>query len=127
MACRKSPRALTCAHRRAYASSGSKSVSLLDDLEQEARKLKLTAGDAQQRKLAREEFFKNQMAPRVNALSEYLVRLVANLKALKPAMPWRYTMPGYGQIVAYCEHDYELTQTVQPDSHEIRIAFHCEV
>lgn len=102
-------------------------MSLLDDLEQEAKRLKLTAGDVQQRKLAREEFFKNQIAPRVNALSEYLERLVANLKALKPAKPWRYNMPGYGQIVAHCEHDYELTQNVQPDSHEIRIAFHCEV
>ena len=102
-------------------------MSLLDDLEQEAKRLKLTAGDVQQRKLAREEFFKNQIAPRVNALGEYLTRLVANLKALKPAKPWRYSMPGYGQIVAHCEHDYELVQTVLPDSHEIRIAFHCEV
>ncbi len=102
-------------------------MSLLDELEQEAKRLKLTAGDVQQRKLAREEFFKNQIAPRTNALSEYLVRLVANLKTLQPAKPWRYAMPGYGQIVAYCNHDYELTQTVQADSHEIRIAFHCEV
>lgn len=102
-------------------------MGLLDDLEQEAKRQGVSAGDAQQRKLAREEFFKTQIAPRVNALGEYLTRLVANLKALKPAKPWRYALPGYGQIVAHCEHDYELTQTVQPDSHEIRIAFHCEV
>ena len=102
-------------------------MSLLDDLEHEAQRRQATATDAQQRKAAREEFFKTQIEPRMSTLSEYLTKLVANLKALKPAKAWRYMLPGYGEIVAYSEHDYELAQTAQADSREIRLTFGCNI
>jgi len=102
-------------------------LSLLDDLEQEAQKRKAGADTAQDRKAAREEFFKTQIDPRISALGDYLTRLVANLKALKPAREWRYTLPGFGEIVAHNDHDYELVQTAQPDAREIRLTFGCTI
>ncbi len=102
-------------------------MSLLEDLEQEAQKRKASAEDAQQRKLAREEFFKTQIAPGMNALGEYLQKLVASLKVLKPVKAWKYTLPGYGDIIAHSDHDYDLTQTEQPDSREIRLSLNCAV
>jgi hypothetical protein len=100
---------------------------LLDDLENEAQRRKLTADGAQQRKAAREEFFKTQIEPRMTALGDYLTKLVANLKVLKPDKPWRYTLPGYGEIVAHSDHDYELAQSSQADGREIRLTFACSV
>ena len=102
-------------------------MSLLEDLEQEAQKRKATAEDAQQRKLAREEFFKTQVEPGMRALGEYLEKLVASLKILKPVKLWRYTLPGYGEVVANSDLGYELVQTEQPDSREIRLGLSCAV
>ena len=102
-------------------------MSLLDDLENEAQKRKATADGAQQRKAAREEFFKTQIEPRMAALGDYLTKLVANLKVLKPGKPWRYNLPGYGEIVAHSDHDYELVQSLQADGHEIRLNFGCSI
>jgi hypothetical protein len=102
-------------------------VSLLEDLEQEAQKRKASADDAQQRKVAREEFFKVNIEPRMAALADYLQKLVANLKVLKPATPRRYTLPGYGEVIAYSDHDYDLKLTTQADSREIKLGFGCTV
>ena len=102
-------------------------MSLLDDLEQEAQKRKASANDAQQLKVAREEFFKTQIEPGMTALGGYLQKLVDNLKVLKPAKPWRYALPGYGEVVAYSDHDYELKLTAQPQSREIRLTFGCTI
>lgn len=102
-------------------------MSLLDDLEQEAQKRKASADTAQDRKAAREEFFKTQIDPRISALGDYLTRLIANLKTLKPVREWRYTLPGFGEIVAFSDHDYELVQTAQPDAREIRLTFGCTI
>lgn len=130
-ACRGAPLALTCGRRGQLrepdGAPEESTVSLLDDLEHEAQKRQVTATDAQQRKALREEFFKTQIAPRTTALYAYLAKLVANLKVLKPAKPWRYALPGYGDIVAYSDHDYELAQTLQADAHEIRLTFGCSI
>ncbi len=102
-------------------------MSLLDELEQEAQKRKASADDAQLRKQAREEFFKTQIEPRMTAFADYLQKLAANLKTLKPAKPWRYDLPGYGAVVAYSDHDYDLKVTKQSDSHEINLSFGCTI
>ena len=102
-------------------------MSLLDDLEQEAQKRKASADSAQQTKLVREEFFKAQIEPGMNALGEYLEKLVASLKVLKPGKAWHYNLPGYGEVVTYSDDDFELAQTTRSDGREIRFGFGCTV
>src|SRR5262245_53460997 len=76
--------------------AGALAVGLLDELEQEAQRRLATAGDAQKRKAEREETFRTQIEPGMTALYEYLQKLTASLKVLKPKKQQRYALTGYG-------------------------------
>jgi len=102
-------------------------VGLLDELEQEAQRRKASAGDAEKRKAEREEVFRTQIEPGMTALYEYLQKLIASLKVLTPRKQQRYALAGYGEIVGYVEHDYELQISTQTGSKEIKLAFPCAV
>jgi hypothetical protein len=96
-------------------------MGLLDDLEQEAQRRKAGQGDAERERQGREQAYKTQLEPGMQALYEYLTKLTQNLAYLKPKLSGRYEVPGYGVIVAYCEHDYELKTSTQPHSREITL------
>jgi hypothetical protein len=102
-------------------------VGLLDELEQEAQRLKATADDAGKRKAEREQVFHTQIEPGLGALYEYLQKLTASLKILKPKKQQRYALSGYGEVVGYIEHDYDLKISAQPGTKEIKLAFTCAV
>lgn len=102
-------------------------MGLLDELEQEAQKLKSTADDAERRKMEREEVFKKQLDPAMSALYEYLNKLIANLKILQPKKALRFNLGGYGDIVGYVAHEYDLQVTSQPTAKEIRLGFPCHI
>ena len=102
-------------------------MGLLDELEQEAQKLKANADDAVKRKGDREEVFRTQLDPGMTALYEYLTKLVASLKVLQPKKQLRYALNGYGDIIAYVEHDYDLKVSQQPGSKEITLSFPCAI
>jgi hypothetical protein len=102
-------------------------VGLLDELEQEAQRRKASAGDAEKRKAEREEIFRTQIEPGMTALYEYLQKLTASLKVLTPRKQQRYALAGYGEVVGYIEHDYELQISTQTGSKEIKLAFPCAV
>jgi hypothetical protein len=102
-------------------------VGLLDELEQEAQRLKATADDAGKRKAEREQVFHTQIEPGLGALYEYLQKLTASLKILKPKKQQRYALNGYGEVVGYIEHDYDLKISAQPGSREIRLSFPCAI
>jgi hypothetical protein len=63
----------------------------------------------------------------MNALHEFLGKLVANLKLLQPKKPLRFALVGYGDIVGYIEHEYDLKSNQQPGSREIVLGFNCLV
>ena len=94
-------------------------MGLLDELEQQAQQRKANADDAGKRKSEREEIFRTKLDPGMTALHDFLGKLVANLKILRPKKQLRYTLAGYGEIVGYIEHEYELNVTPQPASKEI--------
>jgi hypothetical protein len=102
-------------------------VGLLDELEQEAQKLRASADDAEKRKAEREEIFRTQLDPAMVALYEYLSKLVASLKVLQPKKALRYALNGYGDIVGYVEHEYDLKVSQQPGSKEITLSFPCAI
>lgn len=100
-------------------------MGLLDELEQEAQKRKANADDAEKRKADREEVFRTQLDPGMTALYEYLSKLVASLKVLQPKKQLRYALSGYGDIIAYVEHEYDLKVSQQPGSKEITLNYPC--
>ncbi|MBS0557666.1 MAG: hypothetical protein JSR27_09675 [Proteobacteria bacterium] len=102
-------------------------MGLLDELEQQAQQRKASADDAEKRKSDREQIFRTQLEPGMVALHEFLGKLVANLKLLQPKKPLRYALVGYGDIVGYIEHEYDLKLNQQPGSREIVLGFHCAV
>ena len=102
-------------------------MGLLDELEQEAQRRKATQDDAGKRKAEREEIFRTQIEPGMSALYEYLQKLTASLKVLKPKKPQRYSLPGYGEVIGYIEHDYEFQISSQNTTKEIKLSFPCAV
>ena len=102
-------------------------MGLLDELEQQAQQRKANADDAEKRKSQREEIFRTQLEPGMVALFDFLNKLVANLKVLQPKKQLRYDLVGYGEIVGYIEHEYELKVNQQPGSREITLGFPCLV
>jgi hypothetical protein len=102
-------------------------VGLLDELEQEAQRRKATQDDAGKRKAEREEIFRTQIEPGMSALYEYLQKLTASLKILKPKKLQRYSLPGYGDVIGYIEHDYEFQISSQNTTKEIKLSFPCAV
>ena len=102
-------------------------MGLLDELEQEAQKRKASADDAEKRKAEREQIFRTQLDPGVTALYEYLNKLVGSLKILQPKKQLRYSLVGYGDIVGYVEHEYDLKVNQSPGSKEIVLSFPCLV
>lgn len=100
-------------------------VGLLDELEQQAQQHKASADDAEKHKAERDEVFRTQLDPGMTALYEYLSRLIVNLKVLQPKKPLRYALHGYGDIVGYIEHEYDLKVSQQPGSKEITLNFPC--
>jgi hypothetical protein len=100
-------------------------VGLLDELEQEAQKRKANADDAEKRKAEREEVFRTTLDPGMTALYDYLTKLVTSLKVLQPKKQLHYALNGYGDIVGYVEHDYELKVNQQPGSKEITLTYPC--
>jgi hypothetical protein len=102
-------------------------VGLLDELEQEAQRRKASATDAEKRKAEREEIFRTQIEPGMSALYEYLQKLTASLKILQPRKQQRYALSGYGEVVGYVDHDYELQISTQTGTKEIKLSFPCLV
>lgn len=102
-------------------------MGLLDELEQEAQKRQASAGDAEKRRAEREEAFRTQIEPGLTALYEYLQKLGASLKILKPRKQQRYALSGYGEVVGYIEHDYDLHTSAQTGTKEIKLSFPCAV
>jgi hypothetical protein len=102
-------------------------VGLLDDLEQQAQQRKANADDAGKRKSEREEIFRTQLDPGMTALHDFLGKLIANLKVLQPKKQLRYNLAGYGDIVGYVEHDYDLKVTPGTASKEITLTFPCVI
>lgn len=102
-------------------------MGLLDDLEQEAQRRKATLDEAERLKAEREGVYKTQLEPGMQKLYEYLSKLTTNLGFLKPKIAVRHELPGYGPLVAYYEHEYDLRVSSQPTAKEITLAFNAVV
>lgn len=102
-------------------------MGLLDSLEQEADKRRSGEADEAQRRAERGEIYRTQLEPAVDALHDYLQRFVAQLKVVRPRVALRHPIPGYGDVIAYLDHDYELRYIKQSHSREIKLISHATV
>lgn len=100
-------------------------MGLLDELEQEAQRRKLSDAEIARRKAEREEAYRVRIEPALDALHHFLTELIAKLKTLQPRKRIAYHVPGYGDAVGYVEHVYELEDNKQASTREITLVFHC--
>lgn len=102
-------------------------MKLLDELDEEAARLRAERDAAAKRQSEVEQVFQSLLLPGIERLEEFLNRLSANLKLLKPAIVMRYAVPGYGEIRARAEHDYVIELARHPSSRTLNLTFSCLV
>ena len=98
-------------------------MGLLDDLESEAQKRRGEDVEAAARKAERESAYRTVIEPAMTVLLDYLRELTTKLRELQPKIVMRHVLPGYGDLVGYIEHEYELREERQPSSREIVLTF----
>ena len=102
-------------------------MGLLEELEHEAQKRRLSGDEAARLKTERETIYRTQLEPALDALNAFLGELINKLKTLQPRIAMHYHVPGYGEIAGYIEHEYRLGETRQPSSREITLDFACAI
>lgn len=102
-------------------------MGLLDDLDNQAQQRKAGEDAGEAARQAREETYRKVLEPAMGKLFEFLTALTAKLKELQPRAQLRYTLPTYGDVVAYVDHTYDLHIARQPSSNEITLVFPAEV
>lgn len=102
-------------------------MGLLDDLENEAQKRKSTDEETAARKSEREEAYRKVLEPTLEKLHAYLAELIAKLKVLQPKIAVSHAIPGYGDVLAHVEHEYELRTDRQPSARTITVNFNCAI
>ncbi|MBB5208664.1 hypothetical protein [Chiayiivirga flava] len=99
-------------------------MGLLDELEQEAARLRGDAQEADAQREARERLWTEQLRPAMEQLGDYLKKLAQNLAFLKRRIRVTYLLPGYGEVVAYADGPFEVRDAA-PGKHQHEIVFEC--
>ena len=74
----------------------------------------------------RETTYRTVTEPAMTARS-WLREFTTKLKELQPRLRIAHTLPGYGEVAGYVEHEYDLREARQPSSREITLSFGCVV
>ncbi|MCX7556665.1 hypothetical protein OS187_07490 [Xanthomonadaceae bacterium JHOS43] len=102
-------------------------MGLLDELEQEAARLR-GAGDqdvaAQQ---AREAAWREKLQPAAVRLGEFLTRFASSLTAAQRRIRMVHPIAGYGDVVSFGEAPFECRVTPGQIQHEIEFSFVAQV
>lgn len=98
-------------------------MGLLDDLEQAANRRKQEQDEQSRLKEQRELLFRTELDPAMQALQDFLGRLIEPLTALKPERIVQYELPGYGTLVAQIVHEYHLAGQASSTMREITLRF----
>ena len=92
-------------------------MGLLDDLERESAQRRAVGGAPTEE--PKEGLWTERLGPAVQRLYEYLKKLTAHLTFLKRRIRVSFSLPGYGDVIAYIDPVYSLKATPSNDSVEI--------
>lgn len=102
-------------------------MGLLDELEQEAARLRgQTPADEEQR-AAREQVWREQLQPAAERLGQYLTQLASRMEEAKRRIRFVYKVAGYGDVVAYAEAPFQCRTTPGPAQCEVEFAMVAQV
>jgi hypothetical protein len=102
-------------------------MGLLDELEQEAERRRNQEAKAEADRDARDALWRGKLRPTMGELAAYLKKLTDHLTFLKRRTRVTYTVPGYGEIVAYVEPQFVFRDEPGKIQHEIAIEYVAQV
>lgn len=102
-------------------------MGLLDELEQEAERLRAEAAAQAAARGDREQVWTQQLAPAMANLAAYLEKLTTNLGFLKRRARFEFELPGYGRVVAYADPEFQLKSSPTKIAHEITLDWAAQV
>lgn len=98
-------------------------MGLLDELEQEAARLRGAGEQDDVARQAREAAWKEQLQPAAIRLGEFLIRFASTLTAAQRRIRMVHPVAGYGDVVSYGEAPFECRVTPGQVQHEIEFSF----
>ncbi len=99
-------------------------MGLLDELEQQAQRQRAEDGERRAQTEARLAEWEERTEPAMRELEAYLKRLTEQLSYLKKRAKVVYSLPTYGDVVAYVEPTYSLSgRAPNKTSYEITLGF----
>ncbi len=98
-------------------------MGLLDELEQEAARLRGTGDQDEAARQAREAAWKEQLQPAAIRLGEFLTRFASTLTAAQRRIRMVHPIAGYGDVVSFGEAPFECRVTPGQVQHEIEFSF----
>lgn len=102
-------------------------MSFLDRLKREADQQRLQAEQLAAEREARETRYKNQIEPKLKALTSYLEGLAATLLEVKPPIVVRMAIQGYGELCAVPYWDYKIEHERRHRSYTIAMTWSMKV
>ncbi len=102
-------------------------MGLLEQLEQEAEQKRRAAARAAAERQQGQQVWAEHLLPGMRTFDLFLQRLVAELQRLRPVSRMVAELPGYGEVVAYSDHEYRLQSRVGDGDYEISLQFGADV
>jgi hypothetical protein len=102
-------------------------MGLFEQLENEAELKRREAAHVEALRRGRSLRDSGDLWPRMRELDGYLHQLVERLLDRKPVARLSWALPGYGEVVAYLDHQYDLRAVVDGDSYQLGLSCSAEV
>jgi hypothetical protein len=102
-------------------------MGLFEQIESEAEIKRREALRGESLRRSRAALWSREIEPRMRDLDTNLQQLVGELSARQPTARLTWTLPGYGEVVAYIDHRYTLRSQPGETAYEISLSCHAEV
>ena len=100
-------------------------MGVIDELKREAERRKRELSEEEAWKVCREETFRKEIGPAMQAILRYLREMTEHLNFLKPDVGIGYTLPGLGEIGNLVQEDYRLAVDNVEQPGFIKLWFTC--
>jgi len=100
-------------------------MGLLDDLKQEAERLRRQKETEEARQARLEAAYQREVKPSMEAIARYLFEMTEQLKVLELKVPVCYDFPGIGRLKGLLQDGYRIIMDSNESPRHIRLQFQC--
>jgi hypothetical protein len=102
-------------------------MGLWNQLESEAEQQRRAAAQAASEYRQRARVWCDRLLPAMRSLDVYLHRLVVELSRIRPSARLVATLPGYGEVAAYLDHQYQLRVRPTDEAYAILLDYAADI